>query len=397
MAKILASLSVFHAYASTTSASLVAVAGGQVRIDTAHFDGNPVYTLTARIRNASATETITLELQPLGGGTPIHATFSDTGSTAGRSVSIAITPTAGANTYQLYWSVTGAAQARLFSVDISVECDATCTKFATDLPMVYNGSPTTTPGEMTGTTRWLNEASKRTNCTMELHTEGNRGAGGTVTFELYTGSAARATTTHSLATNDLQIASVSGLVDAEEHYIRGTASTGTDVLSKAVLRFIYSAIDKAQIYRQVGQIRADENNDWANSTISTVRNCLSSRQLIDLSKYDAAYISGVYFEFSGLSAAASGDDVLLVKVGSTTSGVGTKTTVQTLANTSATILRVRGADLKGSWANEQHYAVNSKGATAGNAQPRTAVVIIDFAIVSSGNPQYYQQQQLAAA
>lgn len=59
---------VFSGNVTTTSASLVQVAQSRTRLDTAHFDGNPVYTLVLNLRLSAGAQTATIELQPAGGG-----------------------------------------------------------------------------------------------------------------------------------------------------------------------------------------------------------------------------------------------------------------------------------------------------------------------------------------
>ena len=375
---------VFSGNVTTTSASLVQVAQSRTRLDTAHFDGNPVYTLVLNLRLSAGAQTATIELQPAGGG-PAVLSFTHTGDTSvDRIVSSSFSPTSGANDYELWISVSGGATLAIYSAVLLVAQDETYTKAVVDWSLTRNSGTgmnvSTTPSELNPSLRFLYEGAKWDSYTAEFHTVGNNGGGGTLTLDLYDGSSAMATNTHTTNGATLSIdSSVTTLVDGTEYYVRGTASAGTDVASKATLRFILTAgFTKCQVPFFCGGVRADNANDWGNSSTNTNRDCLAHRALIDLSLYDAAKQRAAYFESIALSAAASGDTIQLMKVGSTDNGAGSPTSVVSNANTSATKLRTRSSDILSGFANERYYARNAKGATAGSADPVAALVLLEF-------------------
>lgn len=379
----------YHFYGGFRTVSGAAAAQGMLcSIDTGDHDGSVTWTIEATCRVSNAAETGTIDIQQVGGSSCGTATI--TGSTLTTRVTGTFTPVAGANQYTVLLSATGAAS--IIVLNIRVKAAATgATKVAFDIPMLSPAASTlnvsTTPTVFAPSRIFRYTAATWQNATFKLRACASPGASGTNTIGFYDGSTDAGTTTHSTGSTITEgLSSGMTLVDGSDYRLRGTASAGTDTITAACIRVIISSLTKLEVHHLVGGAKAAHATDWDNSTTSTTVHCVGQRKLVSTANYSA--LSAIYFEATGLSAAASGDTIDLRKDGTNDSGTA-GTSVGSVPITSATVERQRSADLLSGWANERYYAGATKGGSAGQITGYIGAVIMILS-GTAGSAYYYQ-------
>lgn len=366
-----------------TSTTALAIASAVARLDTAHYDGSPVYTFEALLRPSQAV-TMTLELWEVGGASAL-ATLTHNAITQ-IAKRVTFTPVSGSTTYQLKaYSPSGSLNIMSARIMIA-QTDPTKTCYEAPLTGQNQGSITTTLAELTYGLRVKYDAAKWANATFTLCGTGYNlaGSAATVTTSLREGStAAVGSFVCTGTTTTYAESSALTLVDGSEYHVEAQGSAGvTSSVINVKLRVVLNPLTTCQVYLPANTARQNISNDWVNSTVSTTMTGSGGEIIADLANYAGVTLGALYVESTVKSAVTDGSDTIGVANDSTDDfpGGGTTVAASLTAITSATKQRVRSADIQGSWAAgaNRYYGVIVKGASAGAATGYTTWVILEL-------------------